>query len=150
MDTKRPLPQIKSDPVANLPVIAGFPASEKIYVADGDIAVPVRRIQLTGGEPAFDVYDTSGPQGIDPHVGLPKLRKPWIEARKASANQSQMHFARQGIITPEMKFVDVVDADASNRASLLFELRAQSSRQFVLYRVIAAEAQLIFVGGSMQ
>ncbi|HUZ95807.1 MAG TPA: hypothetical protein VMU57_12940 [Edaphobacter sp.] len=52
--------------------------------------------------------------------------------------------------TPEMKFVDVVDADASNRASLLFELRAQNSRQFVLYRVIASEAQLIFAGGSMQ
>lgn len=52
--------------------------------------------------------------------------------------------------TPEMKFVDVVDVDASNRASLLFELKAQSSRQFVLYRVIASEAQLIFAGGSIQ
>lgn len=52
--------------------------------------------------------------------------------------------------TPEMRFVDVVDADASNRASLLFELKAQSSRQFVLYRVIASEAQLIFAGGSIQ
>jgi hypothetical protein len=49
-----------------------------------------------------------------------------------------------------MRFVDVVDADASNRASLLFELRARSSRQFVLYRVIASEAQLLFAGGSMQ
>jgi hypothetical protein len=52
--------------------------------------------------------------------------------------------------TPEMKFVDVVDADASNRASLLFEMRGQHSRQFILYRVIASEAQLIFAGGSMQ
>jgi len=52
--------------------------------------------------------------------------------------------------TPEMQFVDVVDADASNRASLLFELRSQDSRQFVLYRVIASEAQLIFAGGSIQ
>jgi hypothetical protein len=52
--------------------------------------------------------------------------------------------------TPEMKFIDVVDADASNRASLLFELKAQNSRQFVLYRVIASEAQLIFAGGSIQ
>jgi hypothetical protein len=52
--------------------------------------------------------------------------------------------------TPEIKFVDVVDADASNRASLLFELKAQSSRQFVLYRVIASEAELIFAGGSIQ
>lgn len=52
--------------------------------------------------------------------------------------------------TPEMKFVDVVDADASNRASLLFELQSQNSRQFVLYRVIASEAQLIFASGSIQ
>ena len=52
--------------------------------------------------------------------------------------------------TPEMKFVDVVDAEASNRASLLFELRAQRSRQFVLYRVIAAEAQLTFASGPIQ
>jgi hypothetical protein len=52
--------------------------------------------------------------------------------------------------TPEMKFVDVVDADASNRASMLFELRAQNSRQFALYRVIAAEAQLIFLSGPTQ
>lgn len=50
----------------------------------------------------------------------------------------------------EMRFIDVVDADASNRASLLFELRAQNTRQFVLYRVIAAEAQLIFASGMMQ
>ena len=102
---KRPLPQITNDPVANLPVIAGFPASEKIYVESDGLAVPVRRIQLNGGEPPFDVYDTSGPQGHDPHHGLPRLRAPWIAARKSSANQSQMHFARQGIITPEMKFV---------------------------------------------
>ncbi len=34
--------------------------------------------------------------------------------------------------TPRMKFVDVVDAEASNRASLLFELRGQNARQFGL------------------
>jgi hypothetical protein len=50
--------------------------------------------------------------------------------------------------TPQMMFIDVVDAEASNRASLLFELRGQSSRQFALYRVIAAEAQLTFVSGT--
>ena len=45
---------------------------------------------------------------------------------------------------PWMRLVDAVDADASNRASLLFELRAQSSRQFALYRVIGAKAEQIF------
>ena len=50
--------------------------------------------------------------------------------------------------TPRMKLVDAVDAEASNRASLLFELRAQASRQFALYRVIGARAEQIFVTGS--
>jgi len=34
--------------------------------------------------------------------------------------------------------------EASNRASLLFEMRGQSSRQFALYRVIAAKPEQIF------
>jgi len=50
--------------------------------------------------------------------------------------------------TPRMKLVDAVDADASNRASLLFELRAQNSRQFALYRVIGARAEQTFITGS--
>jgi phosphomethylpyrimidine synthase len=107
---KRSLPQAGADPVANLPAIEGFPASEKVYVEQGDLRVPVRRIHLQGGEPAFDVYDTSGPQGVDPHHGLPKLRKPWIDARAAKepvGNRSQMHYARRGIVTPEMQFVAI-------------------------------------------
>lgn len=46
--------------------------------------------------------------------------------------------------TPWMRFVDAVDVEASNRASLLFELRGHSSRQFALYRVIAAKPEQIF------
>jgi hypothetical protein len=52
--------------------------------------------------------------------------------------------------TPRMRLVDVVDAEASNRASLLFELRAQNSRQFALYRVIGARAEQTFLTGSTQ
>jgi hypothetical protein len=47
-----------------------------------------------------------------------------------------------------MRLVDAVDVEASNRASLLFELRGQSSRQFALYRVIAAKPEEIFVTAS--
>jgi phosphomethylpyrimidine synthase len=107
---KRSLPQAGADPVANLPTIDGFPASEKVYVERDGLRVPVRRIHLDGGEPPFDVYDTSGPQGIDPHLGLPKLRKPWIDARAAAepvGNRSQMHYARRGIVTPEMQYVAI-------------------------------------------
>jgi hypothetical protein len=46
--------------------------------------------------------------------------------------------------------VDAVDAEASNRASLLFELRGQQSRQFALYRVIGEQAQQSFVTGTTQ
>jgi hypothetical protein len=56
------------------------------------------------------------------------------------------HFNR----TPKMQFVDVVDADASNRASLLFELRSQNARQFALYRVIASHSDQIFLTGTTQ
>jgi hypothetical protein len=51
---------------------------------------------------------------------------------------------------PRMKLVDAVDAEASNRASLLFELRAQNSRQFALYRVIGARADQTFLTGSTE
>jgi hypothetical protein len=50
--------------------------------------------------------------------------------------------------TPWMRLIDAVDVEASNRASLLFELRGQSSRQFALYRVIAAKSEQIFATGS--
>jgi len=49
-----------------------------------------------------------------------------------------------------MRLVDAVDADASNRASLLFELKAQNARQFTLYRVIGAQAEQIFTTGTTQ
>ena len=51
---------------------------------------------------------------------------------------------------PSMRFIDAVDADAGNRASLLFELRGQTARQFALYRVIAAHSDQIFLTGTTQ
>lgn len=56
------------------------------------------------------------------------------------------HLDRQ----PWMRFIDVVDVEASNRASLLFELRGQTSRQFALYRVIGGKTDTLFLGGTTQ
>jgi len=91
-----------------------FPSSTKEYTkvihepTGHELAVPFRRIHLEDPEPHFDVYDTSGPQGEDPHKGLPKLRQDWIEAREGKFERyTQMHFARQGIITEEMLFCAV-------------------------------------------
>ncbi|MCO4760685.1 MAG: phosphomethylpyrimidine synthase ThiC [Myxococcales bacterium] len=84
------------------PIESHFPNSQK--VTRGDLAVPFREIKLTDGT-SCDVYDTTGPQGIDPRVGLPKRRAEWVKAREGVARPTQMYFAKQGIITEEMQFV---------------------------------------------
>ncbi|MDB4982402.1 MAG: thiamine biosynthesis protein ThiC [Myxococcales bacterium] len=102
------LATVATDPVEGLAPLEDLPASEKVYLEDGELRVPVRRITIDGGsEPALDVYDTSGPQAADLHKGLPKLRQPWIDRRiaRGDVNFSQMHYARLGELTEEMRFV---------------------------------------------
>ena len=85
-----------------------FPGSEKIWKDvehQGEVLrVPFRRIHLSGAPGHLDVEDTSGPEGCDPEVGIPSVRDAWVAARAAEPNQSQMYFARRGIVTPEMAF----------------------------------------------
>jgi len=86
------------------PTRSSMPASKKVL--EGDLGVPFREIALSGGEPPLRVYDTEGPLGCDPHQGLPKRREAWVEARRArgDGNHSQMHYARRGEVTEEMRF----------------------------------------------
>src|SRR5215218_2617341 len=62
-----------------------FPASTKVYAtadcAGQRVAVPMREIALSGGEPPVRVYDTSGPQGCNVREGLPPIRAEWIARR---------------------------------------------------------------------
>jgi hypothetical protein len=51
---------------------------------------------------------------------------------------------------PWLRPVDVVDPDWSHRASLLFELRAQTTRQFALYRLVSAKAEQTFLTGIIE
>jgi phosphomethylpyrimidine synthase len=105
-----------------------YPNSTKTFV-DGPqgVRVPVREIALENGASSIRVYDTSGPQGHDVKEGLPKLREPWVRARRRSPEidascgearpsprrqtngsglgcVTQLHYARKGEITPEMEF----------------------------------------------
>ncbi len=87
--------------------------------------------------PPLRVYDTSGPYTdpearIDLRLGLPELRRPWILARgeyeesdpvrsnapdlaltrrrkalRGRGPVTQMHYARRGVVTPEMEFVAI-------------------------------------------
>ena len=139
-----------------------IPGSRRIYLpGPAGSRIPAREIPLSAprqtpgkparaADPAFVVYDTSGPY-TDPEIvtditkGLDRMREAWIAARndtvmvegrrikpeddglrsfsdvearevcpatrsqvrvaKPGANVSQMHYARQGIITPEMQYV---------------------------------------------
>jgi phosphomethylpyrimidine synthase len=84
-----------------------LPGSRKVHAEQDGLRVPMREIALGEGEPPFVTYDTSGPQPADALAGLPPLRAPWIERRRARGdrNLTQMHWARAGEITEEMRFI---------------------------------------------
>ena len=98
---------------------SAFPNSTKVHVEQDGVRVPMREIAVGGGEAPLRVYDASGPRGYDVKTGLPALRADWIEARgdveragkalraKAGAAPTQLHYARRGEITPEMRFIAV-------------------------------------------
>ncbi|MFI8971908.1 phosphomethylpyrimidine synthase ThiC [Nocardia asteroides] len=82
--------------------------SVKHYREVDGLRIPVRRINLTNGE-HFDVFDTSGPYTddnavIDLEAGLPKLRDEW-DKPAVDGPPTQLAWARQGIITSEMRFI---------------------------------------------
>jgi len=107
---------------------------EDIKVAMREIQLSPTRTKdgkLIPNDPVI-VYDTSGPY-TDPNIeiditkGLPELREKWIEERsdteiikydgilrkrrirraKPGKNVTQMHYARKGIITPEMEYIAI-------------------------------------------
>ncbi|KAA8496537.1 Phosphomethylpyrimidine synthase, chloroplastic [Porphyridium purpureum] len=93
-----------------------FPNSSKNYTqvvhepTGEELWIPCRRVQLEDPDkPYLDIYDTSGPQGVNPREGLPKLRKEWIERREQRGDKvfTQMHYAKKGEITEEMLYVAV-------------------------------------------
>ena len=96
--------------------------------------MPKRRVSLTNGK-YIDLYDTSGPYTdptvtIDLEKGLEPIRLPWILSHddtevssassiislrrqhkqlraKKNGNVSQLHYAKKGIITPEMEYIAI-------------------------------------------
>jgi hypothetical protein len=109
----------------------------------------LRGYTLSYGGAATFVYSATSPGagGVTRYVSVVGQRDPLGEIKVAliSVTDSK-HLDR----TPWMRLVDVVDAEASNRASLLFELRGQSARQFALYRVIGAAAEQVFQTGTTE
>ena len=100
------------------------------------IAVPYRQVSMTNGK-SINLYDTSGPYTdpcveINLEQGLAPIRREWILARndteessllpqelrekypqhqprkaKGSTPLTQLYYAKQGIITPEMEYIAI-------------------------------------------
>jgi len=101
---------------------------KKIFVTSGtnaSLKVPFKEIIQTGDpkdNPPLRIYDTSGPLGDKDFKasleGIPKLRASWVANRKGD-NVSQMHFAKQGIITEEMEYVATRENELLKQAETL-------------------------------
>jgi phosphomethylpyrimidine synthase len=130
-----------------------FPASRKVYVRGQlhDIQVAMREIAVgntvdrhsdteTSNLPVT-VYDTSGPYTdasvvIDLQKGLSPLRERWIVQRgdvegnprkaKTGRNVTQLHYAKQGIITPEMEYIAIRE----NQRGDMEDLRQHEGQPF--------------------
>nr|WP_305764152.1 phosphomethylpyrimidine synthase ThiC [Coxiella endosymbiont of Amblyomma sculptum] len=95
-------------------LLISHPISKKVYFHGNlfpDIRVGMQKIQLTNGDTLI-LYDTSGPYAGENSAAVsvsfqktaPRLREQWIKKRPLT---TQLDFAKQGIITPEMEYVAI-------------------------------------------
>ncbi len=88
------------------------------------------------------VRQTAGPALPERYVTVVAQRLPSGEMQVALATVTDAdHLDR----TPWFRLIDAVDPDWEHRASLLFELRGHSGRQFGLYRILTAKAEQTFI-----
>lgn len=138
-----------------------LPGSRKIYVEGGNgLRVPMREVDLPGDpEGSLALYDTSGPYTdpeapIDLRRGLLRLREQWIEGRSdtemtgngrarracAGARVTQLHYARRGIITPEMEFIAVRESQRAPRGEAAQDRGTEITPEFVRDEVARGRA----------
>jgi hypothetical protein len=143
----------KLTPIAAAPKVGPtFSHSRKVAAQAAPLAMNAEQVEgytlSYGGLPTF-LYTVESPlkDGGPVYLTLVVQRLPAGELQVAlSSITDATHLDR----VPWMRPVDVVDADWTHRASLLFELRAQTSRQFALYRLVSAKAEQTFVTGMIE
>jgi hypothetical protein len=103
-----------------------------------------------GGLPTFVYTAISTPASASATAPALPERYITVVAQQVPSGELQVAFASVTDAahldrTPWFRLIDAVDPDAEHRASLLFELRGHSSRQFALYRILSARADQIFI-----
>jgi phosphomethylpyrimidine synthase len=103
-----------SDPAAKIDIRSGLPALRARWIAERGDTEELPDLSSEFGR------QRAAEKSLDP-LRFPGLqRKP--RRAKAGANVSQMHYARKGIITPEMEYVAI--RENLNRAAYVESLRA--------------------------
>ena len=107
-----------TDPQASIDIRQGLPALRAGWIAErGDTQTLEQLSSEFGRQRAAD-------------TGLDELRFPGLHRKplraKAGANVSQMHYARRGLITPEMEFVAL--RENNNRRAYLDNLRTSGPK----------------------
>ena len=90
-----------TDPNARIDIMAGLPELRSAWIRARDDVEEVLQREVRPEDNGQLGPDRSG--GVQP---FPAVRKRVLRAR-AGANVTQMHYARRGIITPEMEYVAV-------------------------------------------
>ncbi len=147
-------PAEKTSSVATRPAATTAAAKRKAAAAPAPAPIELQEESLNGytlsyGGAATYVYTahTAGTGATLDYVTVVAQADPLGELKPAIQSATDAaHLDR----TPRMRLVDAVDVEASNRASLLFELRGEKSRRFGVYRVIGARADETFSTGTTE
>ncbi|MDP3518036.1 MAG: phosphomethylpyrimidine synthase ThiC [Pseudohongiella sp.] len=110
-----------SDPAFNIDLRAGLPAIRARWIEERGDTELLAGVTSTFGKQRQDDVQTA-------HLRFEHMRKP--RRAKAGANVSQLHYARRGIITPEMEYIAIREnmslAQAREHAALGFQHPGQS------------------------
>ena len=138
-DIRVPMREISQD---DTPTAFGGEQNPRVYVYDcsGPYSDPAAKIDIRAGLPALRAQwiaergDVEELAGLTSDFGriraadkaLDELRFPGLHRKprraKAGKNVSQMHYARQGIVTPEMEYVAI--RENNNRRAYMESLRS--------------------------
>ncbi|MCX7693577.1 phosphomethylpyrimidine synthase ThiC [Tepidimonas taiwanensis] len=126
-----------------------------VYDTSGPYTDPAARIDIRAGLPALragwiaERGDTEGLPGPTSAYGRQRAADPALDAlrfpglqrqprrAKAGANVTQLHYARRGIVTPEMEFVAI--RENNNRRAYLESLRAAGPQGERWARILARQ-----------
>ena len=105
-----------SDPAARVDLRAGLPAIRAAWIAERNDTEQLAEVSSTYGKQRQSDLRTA-------HLRFEHLRAP--RRAKAGRNVTQLHYARQGIITPEMEYIAIRENMAYRQAREQAQLSAQ-------------------------